>query len=577
MDTSGANNIFKRVTATFTDKKMMKKNKRLVTQSIQQGTAFMKKLRDELPTIGVSGGKNIEGYEGGAANPISLDQVSTLKHYGSFIRYNDGGGNTKYYVNRYGIMRPVESGTQLHESCSGLPEESIEKADFDMLVLNNQLGIETPAMTEGDACGNDGKYTVLGDTGRVGWYDAHTGVLGKLPTTIPTSCGTTGEPDGVNTMSDGPGEIGGLATHTECSFPVRVGTMAASEWDAAVSSTASSSGRFETIRRQYDRAKRKYDRFLESKSLFSATVFDETVSHYYGKNVYVVPDSDLDSATSGTSILPSAATADTYYVTRYGFARKWSSTAWASSDLDTCRRPISDGTDLSRAVAIRQTQFDKLPTGEPMEPNERCGLAGTLVTNGTDVAWIDIKNIRHNILGGRGARSCREFDKITITDEQFNAMPEGDEYSWRDGCTVSGMSSTDFNKFRRLWDNVYRAGEALKGESARINENTNTLNESKITGDAEISVAMNELLANHNKLLTHQTRQVEATGGTVSATERLTYTFRMYIVMILVTVLITTITIHTAVSGTNTVFAYGTLAAVVVAVLFVGIMKAIRR
>lgn len=119
--------------------------------------------------------------------------------------------------------------------------------------------------------------------------------------------------------------------------------------------------------------------------------------------------------------------ADKIYVNNYGYTHKYSREAWNSNDKSCPSDPI-DANNLS-----------KLQTGPDMGVGQVCGAAGKNIQNTQtkEMAWVDIKGYKHvysDHVWNQRSVNCKKREVISLTDNQYNAIPSGSPMTTTDVC-----------------------------------------------------------------------------------------------------------------------------------------------
>lgn len=566
--------------------------------------------------------KNIEGFGGtadgdgeltaaeldnmvsmGSKNngPISPSQWPVLKFYGKMVQREDTTDSAWYYVNRFGIIRKTAhmgTSAEFEPGCNKVGDK-LSKPDFDLLIENggenftdDDIGSPINIMPVDAQCGMDGQFVKEDSTSTPhGMIDPHTGTYRAFDdgTEGGTGCAA-------RIIAD---TVGGFAadefTHTgdnipstySCttSFPSRIGDMTAVDWDAAVNSEKGKAREYTDAIGSHKIALDAYTEFLDGsdsdgnprRTNMAAPNIVPHLSQYYGKHVTVFGGS--------AGALTSNPNSDRYYVTNFGIPRKWAPPpgggAWNSSGSAWQQKPDSctavGGNDaMDIVVHISQAHLDTLKTTatdafgshggtvvRDMEIHEPCGISGKFVqVPGTDErAWVDIFGRKHAIGGSSHGTCTGDITYTDLTAEEYAAITTGNDYTeGTNACGASGLSSEEFTKYINLQSDLIAKGVAVM---ELVNEltvsNIPQVMENVAEERMELEASVDELVHQQTQISTNQKNAINAMGRFETGSEQTTYALRMYVVWLIVALLVMAITIHTMVSGENTIFVYGVL------------------
>ena len=200
-----------------------------------------------------------------------------------------------------------------------------------------------------------------------------------------------------------------------------------------------------------------------------------------------------------------------YWVNNLGYARKFSVDAWNNRSA-TCPA-VSD--------TVNQQDFTTFPQGPEMGSGERCGDAGINVqsSSGGGTAFIAANGMKHPYQDFRNKNADCPAGSLTISDEEFSAIPTGKAWTSSDSCNVFGnVSGSDYDKVQELNNSLEsiatEMNEQVKIIAARddrvdknrllqktqlINKATELEKERKRINDLAVSIVTSEATFNNKK------------------------------------------------------------------------------
>jgi len=588
----------------------VRKNKGFGSSSITQGQ-FFNNNRAACDTIG-----NVEGFDGGVgdssvASKISPSMYSVLSHYGNFVKLSDdtiesGSENEKYknktfYVNRFGILRQLD-GTQDtldSETCGGRTTSNIKKGDFEMLKKNGRKNLDDGNIMSPDAlCGYDGMFLKQTNTDveTLGWVNPITGKYKQFDFTdasaskkckIPANDGAGMKMIAGSKFDETVAAIGFDATDTKltttdlCKLPNHVGKKSIADWDSFIDSEKKNSSQVVQLLNEFNTAKASYDAFMdEHKGNIPVPSFDPELAQYYGKSVYID-----ETPTSGNTYDIDISNYKRYFITKFGIIRewlpaesggKWWAGVWLKADKTTCKY-----NNMNHVVRMPQQEFDriKINIGQPMNSYEPCNVSGRVVRKGnTDIyAWVDVMNLKHELSGGV-AESCAGGmgTAIQLSDQAYDAIQSGDGYGPSDGCTVTGLNPSLFTEFISLNSELIRLGNEVLVMTEQMNESTIENQEELNELIADTQDGVGQLAEEQRTVDMNQSNLIHAQGDIFYADKQMAYNFRLYLVWIIIAVLVSTIAVHSFISGQNTMVAYGLLIFLILLFMYYVLVRLIR-
>lgn len=284
---------------------------------------------------------------------------------------------------------------------------------------------------------------------------------------------------------------------------------------------------------------------------------------------------------------------DRYYITNFGIPRKWAGPpgggAWNADESAWQQRPgTCKGGDMNIVVHISQAHLNEFKSAatekfgsqyneRPMRINEPCGVSGKFVqvTETGNKAWVDILGNKHLIDSTVTDPTCTVSNPITITQDSFDAIPGDDVVVG--ACGATGLGATEFTDFIRLQSELIAAGVVVMESVNKLVEQNIPEVQNRIAEErGNLEESVNELVSQQRQISTNQTNAVNAMGRFETGEEQTTYTLRMYVVWLIVALLVMAITIHTMVSGENTIFVYGVLGVCALIMVYYSFVRATR-
>jgi hypothetical protein len=523
--------------------------------------------------------------------PVSPRQWPVLKFYGKMVQH-ESAGDVWYYVNRFGIIRKTNH-TDPDSTTTGCDSvsEKLTAAHFDLLLENGGQNFKGGNVNEPITvmpftaqCGMDGKF--VKDQGKLtGLIDPYDGNYRKFAAGNEGGPGCVSRADDTTTLdatdlaSFNPGTE--IDDSFECPFPTHIGERNTTEWDKVISDEQAKASEYTVAIDAHATALNAYDDFMNGDSdggkrkdkIVAPDIVPE-LSQYYGKHVTVFGG-------SAGSLKPNP-NGKRYYVTNFGIPREWAPPAgggrWNSiGSAWQTRPPTCKGTvgqeDMNIVVHISEANLNKLkdaatsivgyPGHRSMNVNEPCGVSGRFVRVGTSgpTAWVDILGNKHVIDENSPADTCKStsIQYLGITQDEYNAIP-GNITPTTEACGVSGLSASEFTRYIELQSDLIAKGVAVMNlVSELMNDNLPAVQSHIREEQEDLEDSVEDLVREQTQVSTNQRNAINATGRFETGEEQTTYALRMYVVWLIVALLVMAITIHTMVSGENTVFVYGVI------------------
>lgn len=581
-----------------------------------QGTFFRKRIIEGLDGD-LAGGEDGDGIvsiqelqalHGESATKFGLISPKlwpVLKYYGKVVNYQ-GDTRTKglYYVNEFGIIRKTagSDGKGCVEATMDYTTGSaITDDEFTLLLLNggqnfNSAGEAINVMSASAQCGIDGKF--IEEDGENGWIEPTTGLYRKFEGGIAAadkSCGalkgTTSAESGV-TPSDyetaGKGET--YSSSTPCTFPTHIGERNIAQWNAVVAAEITSSEQYTGLMTGYKAARKAYNDFMDAHG--GDIKVPEIIPHlsqYYGKHVAVY---DEDSDNNDTS--------KRYYISPFGFPREWvgagganggqwngSGSAWISRP-ESCKGGTMDVVNHISAAHLEELigKASSIEVGgvggnmASMNVNEPCNVSGKFITSTPSgyKAWVDVLGFKHEFVAGTEGGTCTDgsVETMSVTDNEFSAIPAGDDYGEGTQCGVSGMGADLFTQFITRQSNLIAKGAEALATIKELQEGDEEVREQTTTQQMALEAEVGELASHQGQVANNQSNLINAKGRFETGGEQTTYTFRMYVVWMIVALLVMAVAIHAMVSGENSIFVYGVLGLCAFIMVYYTIVRGMR-
>jgi hypothetical protein len=470
---------------------------------------------------------------------------------------------------------------------------SITDDEFDLLLTNGmgnfKDGDPINVMPASAQCGIDGKFIEEVD-GENGWIEPTTGLyrkfeggIGAADSTCSDLIGTTAVSDVTPSdyVGDGTGEVYSLST--PCTFPTHIGDRNIAQWKAVVEKEISSSAKYTSLMAEYKAIRKQYAEFLKTHGGdIEVPAIVPHLSQYYGKHVAVYDEDSTDNDNS-----------DRYYISPFGFPRKWEGEdggKWNGYGSAWINRPGScKGGTMDVVNHISQdhlTELDRVAdkvvgrNKTSMGMNEPCNVSGKFITAtpSGNTAWVDILGFRHDFDGDAGS-TCTgsKVETMQVTDTEFNAIQSSnDPYDAGYECGVSGMTGAVFTDFVTLQSNLIAKGAEALATIKDLTDMSGQVRDQTTEQQLELEQEVGDLASQQGQIAENQSNLINAKGRFETGEEQTTYTFRMYVVWLIVALLVMAVAIHAMVSGENTIFVYGVLGLCAFIVIYYAIVRGMR-
>ena len=167
-----------------------------------------------------------------------------------------------------------------------------------------------------------------------------------------------------------------------------------------------------------------------------------------------------------------------YWVNNMGYARKFSTDAWAKRD-SSC--PSASG-------SVTQQDLANFPAGPAMNPYEKCGSVGINIqsSSGGGTAWLSANGEKHPYQDFRNKNKDCPSESTTLTPQQYNAIPTGKVWTTNDSCNLLG--STD------KWSDVTKINNELISISNEMNNQVKILASHDTRVDSESRARKQQLI-----------------------------------------------------------------------------------
>ena len=559
-----------------------------------QGSFFRKRIIEGLDGAadipgdtdgdGIVSIQELQALHGASATkfgPISPKLWPVLKYYGKVVNY-EGTERPKglYYVNEFGIIRKTAGGgTGCAEAMDYTTGSSITDDEFDNLLLNggqnfNTNGEAINAMSATTQCGIDGKFIESEDGGENGWIEPTTGLYRKFEGGIAAadeSCGalkgTTSAVSGVSPsdyVGTGKGET--YSSSTPCTFPTHVGERNITQWTRVVEDEIRSSAQYTGLMAGYKAARDEYMEFMDKNGdQIKVPKIIPHLSQYYGKHVAVYDENSDGNDAS-----------ERYYISPFGFPRKWVGvnggkwngigSAWLTRP-ESCKGGTMDVVNHISAAHLAELKSKAGSTemgGEsgnmtPMNMNEPCNVSGKFITSASGSnAWVDVLGFKHTFNGTEGD-TCTDMETMQVTNTEFSAITDGTGYEEGTQCGVSGMDADIFTLFIAHQSDLIAKGAEALDATKELQTSGGEVRTQVATQQTALEEEVGSLASQQGQVANNQANLINAKGRFDTGGEQTTYTFRMYVVWLIVALLVMAVAIHAMVSGENTIFVYGVL------------------
>ncbi len=152
-----------------------------------------------------------------------------------------------------------------------------------------------------------------------------------------------------------------------------------------------------------------------------------------------------------------------YYIGGSGVIREFDPNSWTKRDKGTCPEAVG---------RITQDQINQLTQGTNMGQGEACKTGGYVAKsqNGT-MAWISPKGTSHIFDDYINRHSTCPSRHVSLTNNQFDAIPKGSNYGSQDTCEIIKLDSGTGRQVIALNERLQMLSEQMKDLVANSDHN----------------------------------------------------------------------------------------------------------
>lgn len=238
--------------------------------------------------------------------------------------------------------------------------------------------------------------------------------------------------------------------------------------------------------------------------------FDQTLAQYSAAYNQYVSDfiKHQDSPTlKYTNSLVTTLTGEKYLINKFGYLRKFSSSAASCS--------------IGNQVVLDNTTLSQIPVGANFSEKEVCGLEGQMIKNTqtNQVAWVDEKGVRHMKDDAIPIPQGCPTNLVGVPNDGFLAMTSGDNFSQSSTCNTSALNDDIYPTLIALNDKLIELSTQMLNESGKLKNSSNSYDKASKNADSMIKRQMAELKHQKEKLrrIMDQTSTLDATINDNSA------------------------------------------------------------
>ena len=292
---------------------------------------------------------------------------------------------------------------------------------------------------------------------------------------------------------------------------------------AATSAVSDIENDFNKTLSEYSAAHRSF-----SQEMLEKTQAQKDVQKYYGK---VISEDGVSYS----------------YVNDFGYTHRYSNDAWGKNDA-SCP---SDPTDISAEESAKLSL-----TGPDMGIGQACGMAGTNIKNKTtsEVAWVDIKGYKHVYSSSVWDEKDSTCDTSTTTLEgsSYDAIPSGSPMVNTTLCEQLNVDPGTWKKLSQLNDKLVSLAGQMNKELGDLTVTDNKLKQDLTNQQANLNSYIT-ILEDDKKELGHFNSTYTTAGGINESSGLVLNSNRIhYLVWLILSITIASITLHSVSTGTMT-------------------------
>ena len=238
---------------------------------------------------------------------------------------------------------------------------------------------------------------------------------------------------------------------------------------------------------------------------------------------------------------------DYSYVNDFGYTHRYSNDAWAKN-ASSCP---TDTTDISAEDSAKLSL-----SGPDMGIGQACGMAGTNIKNKTtgEVAWVDIKGYKHIYSSSVWDKKDSTCDTSTTTLEgsSYDAIPSGSPMVNTTVCDKLNVNPGTWKKLSQLNDKLVSLAGQMNKELGDLTVTDNKLKQD-LTGQQANLNSYITTLEEDKKNLGHFNSVYTTVGGKKESSGLILDSNKIhYLVWLILSITIVSITLHSVSTGTIT-------------------------
>tara|TARA_B100001059_G_scaffold108008_1_gene107838 strand:- start:1610 stop:2725 length:1116 start_codon:yes stop_codon:yes gene_type:complete len=234
-----------------------------------------------------------------------------------------------------------------------------------------------------------------------------------------------------------------------------------------------------------------------------------------------------------------------YYVNKFGKYYWYSPNAWNSGKPLGCPTGYEE---LNGDLPSEMTKSSNMNVGTP------CEAAGNVVQNleNEDMAWVDIQGIKHSFPKGTTmSNSCAKMNIIKLSNNAYNAIPNGNPMASIDTCMALDVNPT-------LWKQLNELNTKLKDQSSKMKKEINNLSKKDESITNKLLQSKKKLnnyinrFNNDNKMLLNNKRMIfNAEGDQEDSELRMTSNYYFLFIWIILVLVIVSLSMSVYMSDSN--------------------------
>ena len=235
------------------------------------------------------------------------------------------------------------------------------------------------------------------------------------------------------------------------------------------------------------------------------------------------------------------------YVNDFGYTHRYSNDAWSKNDSSCPSDPIDISAEESAKLSL---------LGPGMGPGQACGMAGKNVKNKTtgEVAWVDIKGYKHiysSSVWDKKDSTC-DIGTTILEGSSYDAIPSGSPMVSTTPCKQLDVDPVTWQNLSKLNDKlVFLAGQ-MSTELAGLKVADDNLKQNLTDQQVSLDNYVTTLQSDKKNMGHFNSVFATASGEEENSGLLLTSNRLHYLVWFLLAIMVISITLHSASTGSMT-------------------------